>query len=78
MNQFEQIIYKDYNVHELKKIARDVGVKCPTSLKKAELIEQIEKIKSGKQQPYFNNNGKGRPPIEFSLIFPTLDFEIKS
>ena len=77
MRAKRQIMYKNFNIHELRKIARNIGVKCPTSLKKTELIIQIEKIKNGKQQPYFNN-GKGRPPIGSLFVPPILGFEIKS
>jgi len=57
-------MYEKYKLNDLRSIAREIGVKSPTNLKKVELISQIESIKSGKQQPYFSCTGAGRPPIK--------------
>jgi len=53
-------MYEKLCIHELRAIARDKGVRCPTLLTKAELVGQIEKIESGEQQPYVRDN-RGRP-----------------
>ena len=51
----------EMNIHVLRNIAREVGVKAPTSFKKAALINEISQINSGKKQPCAPSN-KGRPP----------------
>lgn len=60
-------------VYELRRLARNFGVVSPTSKKKAQLIEEIEKIKRGEIKPKFSK--KGRPPLlgglrHFSLSTP--------
>lgn len=52
---------KNKNVHSLRIIARKIGVKSPTTLKKEQLIEQIGLISDGKISPYFSN--RGRPSL---------------
>ena len=53
--QLEQI-----SIHSLRNIARDVGVKSPTNLKKDILINEILLIQSGKKQPHTPSK-RGRP-----------------
>lgn len=48
------------NLYGLRSLAREVGVKSPTSLKKQALIEEIILIESGKKSPY-KQTKKGRP-----------------
>lgn len=48
------------NLYSLRNLAREVGVKSPTSLRKCELIKEIIDIKSGKRQPCTQTK-KGRP-----------------
>ncbi len=48
------------NIHSLRNIAREIGVKSPSCLKKKELIDEIILIKSGKKPPSLTI--KGRPP----------------
>lgn len=58
---------KDYyniellRIHELRDLARKMGVKSPTRLKREELIENINKIINGDAKPYIRPNLKGRP-----------------
>ena len=47
------------DLHSLRKIGREIGVKAPTTLYKKELIAEIIKIKNGEKQPYVSK--KGRP-----------------
>ena len=49
-----------YCIYELRCIAREKGVKCPTKLKKKELIKEIHLIEKGKKQPYVKEK-VGRP-----------------
>lgn len=51
---------EDFSFHALRNLAREVGVKAPTALRKSELIEEILLIESGKKEPKKPNN-KGRP-----------------
>ena len=48
------------NVHALRNIAREIGVRAPCSLKKQVLIDEIMLIESGKKEPHKKSN-KGRP-----------------
>ena len=51
----------ELNIHSLRNIARKVGVKAPTTLKKKALINEILQIDSGIKQPCMPTK-KGRPP----------------
>ena len=48
------------NMHSLRNIAREMGVKAPTRLKKRELINEILQIDSGVKRPCIRSN-RGRP-----------------
>lgn len=48
-------------IHELRDLARKIGVKCPTALKKNDLVEQSMSILRGDSKPYKALNKKGRP-----------------
>lgn len=70
----------DYNklnnlrIHELRDLARKVGVKSPTSLKKDVIIEQILLILSGENKPYVNLTKQGRPAKTLDQIDELVDF----
>lgn len=49
-------------IYELRELARQVGVKSPTTKLRSELCDTILKIKSGEIQPNCVNLKKGRPP----------------
>lgn len=51
----------EMNIHVLRNIAREVGVKSPTTLTKKALIDEILQIESGNKQPCIPTK-KGRPP----------------
>ena len=51
----------EFNLYSLRELGREIGVKAPTSLKKAELIENILNVQSGKTPPYVTK--KGRPAL---------------
>lgn len=53
-------------IHSLRNIARKLGVKKPTQLKKKQLIEEMLKIQKGLKKPA-EPSGRGRPlktPVE--------------
>ena len=50
--------YEKINFHELRKYAREIGVKAPTTFSKPELIEQIKKVKRGEIEPVFKKSKK--------------------
>lgn len=45
------------NIHALRNIAREVGVRSPTSLNKQPLIDEIMQIASGNKQPHRSTRG---------------------
>lgn len=50
-------------IHELRDIARNYGVKSPTSLTKSQIIAELTEISQGKKEPYVNGSKVGRPPL---------------
>jgi len=71
-------------IHELRDLARKMGVNAPTSKKKETLIDEIMKIMSGESLPSYEKSKKGRPVRNSSdnfdvvdLILPTQE-ELKS
>ncbi len=58
----------EYDIYSLRDLGRSMGVKAPTSLKKADLIENILNIQKGKIKPYKTKRGRpARPKKELSL-----------
>jgi len=51
-------------IYQLRIYARHVGVKLPTTIKKAELIDSILAILNGQSEPYVKSTKKGRPAKE--------------
>ena len=51
------------SVYTLRNIAREIGVKSPTTLTKQSLIEEILQIESGKRKPC-EPSKRGRPSID--------------
>ena len=62
-------------IYELRELARQVGVKSPTTKLRSELCDTILKIKSGEIQPNVVNLKKGRPPksINKSITIQSAD-----
>lgn len=52
---------KRKNIYELRQIARECGVACPTALKRDKLLEEIEKIALAKTEPT-SPATRGAPP----------------
>ena len=55
------------SIHTLRTIAREMGVKAPTSLRKHELIGAIIRIDKGIDKPCRSN--KGRPNIDTEINY---------
>ena len=53
------------NVHTLRQIGREKGVKAPSLLKKREIIEQILGVEKGEIAPCFSTGG--RPVLDTEL-----------
>ena len=60
----ERDYLEELNVHCLRIIGREAGVKAPATLRKKILIEEIVAIQSGEKQPAKPTN-KGRPIKNF-------------
>ena len=61
-------------IHELRDLARKIGVKCPTALKKEDLINRSMQILNGETEPYKAKDGKGRPSKSESQINTLMGF----
>ena len=59
--QYDVFQLYEMDIHTLRNIAREVGVKSPTTLTKKALIDEILQIESGNKQPCMPTK-KGRPP----------------
>ena len=64
----KRLSFEDLPLYRLRKIGREVGVKAPTSLNKATLLDEISKILSGEKVPH--NTTKGRPVREDFEVAP--------
>lgn len=58
--------YNNFSIYELRNIAREKGVKLPTTLRKKDLIDEIIKLDKGIIKPYFRTSKQGRPCKRFS------------
>ena len=61
-------------IHELRDLARKMGVQAPTVLKKEEIIDEIMKIMNGEVEPFARHSKKGRPARNNSDSFDVVDF----
>jgi len=61
-------------IHELRDLARKMGVNAPTSKKKEVLIDEIIKIMNGESEPFVGQTKKGRPVRNNSDNFDVVDF----
>ena len=66
----------NFSLQTLRKIARKVGVKAPTSLSKQQLIEAIISVSTGETEPVGVDNRLGRPPKEddFMSVYSYFNF----
>lgn len=86
INEFSNRELQKMDIHELRLLARQVGVSSPTSKKKAVLIDDIVAIITGKSVPELKNINRGRPakqkasqyslnPTNYQPIFATAEFD---
>ena len=54
-----KVNYQNLCIYELRVLAKSKGVKCPTKMKKQQIIECLIAIENGHLTPYYTN--KGRP-----------------
>ena len=59
--------YEDLGFFELRAIASELGVKNPTKRKKANLIEAIDDVSTGKVEPFKSTERRGRPPKNINV-----------
>lgn len=52
---------KKYSIYQLRFVARNAGVRAPTTKKRNDLIQSVMAIQTGKEKPYYPANSKGRP-----------------
>ena len=67
--------YNDMHLTDLRRFAKKIGVRRPTTYNKDVLIEKIIEIEKGITQPYFNN--LGRPVKKREEAFNTYFAEFK-
>lgn len=65
MDKYNRQHLEQLGIYELRTIARDVGVKSPTSKRHKDLVDCILKIQNGEQAA--SSSKKGRPPKKLSL-----------
>ena len=63
----EELHYK--TVVELRCLGRQMGVKCPTALRKKELIENIWQIYCGNATPYRTKMGRPHKVVEKKQLY---------
>lgn len=60
-DNLDEIKLNQLRIHELRDLARNIGVQSPTSKNKDELIEKVLKILNGEVAPFVRQSAKGRP-----------------
>jgi len=63
----ESSCQQNLSIYELRTIAREAGARSPTTLKKSELILQIQNIGNGKQKPHYSSRGR-KPRLACSKV----------
>ena len=71
MEKYIEQNLQQLSIYELRAIARQVGVKSPTTKKHNELIDSILKIQNGEEQAFLTN--KGRPPKAINFVNQPVD-----
>ena len=73
--EFTKENLKEINVYSLRSLARQIGVKSPSTLNKQKLIDEIIEINNGSKTP--NATKKvGRPPKSFAKVENVIDKKI--
>ena len=71
MEQYKEQNLQQLSIYELRTIARQIGVKSPTTKKHSELVESILKIQNGEERAF--STKKGRPPKVINFVNQPLD-----
>lgn len=58
----EKYVLEEMNLHDLRRIGRQIGVKAPSGLQKKDLIDAIIRVDKGIDNPVFSK--KGRPSLD--------------
>lgn len=69
MNDF---LFENLGIYDLRNIARQKGVKNPTTKTRNELVKEIQVIEQGIQKPFFNHSNRGRPFKKIDLPSVTI------
>ncbi|MBQ2863920.1 MAG: hypothetical protein IJE91_00460 [Clostridia bacterium] len=72
--EWDESTLSSLRIHELRDLARKIGVKCPTALKKEDLITQSMQILNGETEPYKAKDKKGRPSKSENQMNTLMEF----
>ena len=64
----ERLLYEE-NIHILREIGRQIGVKSPSSMRKGQLIREIIAVQNGDVEPVDNSRGAPSKPIDVSQYY---------
>lgn len=68
--------YNKLNLHDLRVLGAQIGVKAPSTLKKEQLIKEIIAVERGEKSPHFSNRGRRRKDM-FSFSPNISDNDVK-
>lgn len=72
--EWDESTLSSLRIHELRDLARKIGVKCPTALKKEDLVSQSMQILNGEAEPYKAKDKKGRPSKSENQLNTLMEF----
>lgn len=75
--QYTKEQLNEYNLYSLRTLGRKTGVKAPSSLRKAELIENILDVQSGKILPHKTKRGRPALPKQVESTLEEMKVIIK-
>ncbi len=64
----ERLLYEE-NIHILREIGRQIGVKSPSSMRKGKLIREILAVQNGDIEPVDNSRGAPSKPVDVSQFY---------
>ena len=64
----ERLLYEE-NIHILREIGRQIGVKSPSSMRKGKLIREILAVQNGAIEPVDNSRGAPSKPVDVSRFY---------
>ena len=77
INEISNRELQKMDIHELRILARQVGVSSPTTRKKSELIDSIVSIITGKSVPELKNINRGRPAKNAATQYDFVEQQYK-